>query len=137
MIHDPNSTVVIDPGFKASINDFGHVIIEQEKLHNLQISDHKDPISLEIFSNLFMSAAEQMGHTLQNTAHSVNIKERLDFSCALFDSEGNLVANAPHVPVHLGAMGESVKSIILANEGKMKDGDFYLINNPHKGGSHC
>ena len=136
IIHDPNSTVVIDPGFKATINEFGHIIIEQEKLYNSQISDDKDPVSLEIFSNLFMSAAEQMGHTLQNTAHSVNIKERLDFSCALFDSEGNLVANAPHVPVHLGAMGESVKSIILSNEGKMKDGDFYLINNPHKGGSH-
>ena len=136
MIHDPNSTVVIDPGFRASINEFGHIIIKQEKLVSIQVSNNKDPISLEIFSNLFMSVAEQMGHTLQNTAHSVNIKERLDFSCAIFDSEGNLVANAPHVPVHLGAMGESVKSIILSNEGKMKVGDFYLINNPHKGGSH-
>jgi len=136
IIHDPNSTVVIDPGFRASINEFGHIIIDQEELSNLQVSADKDPISLEIFSNLFMSVAEQMGYTLQNTAHSVNIKERLDFSCAIFDSEGNLVANAPHVPVHLGAMGESVKSIILSNEGKMKDGDFYLINNPHKGGSH-
>ena len=136
IIHDSNSTIVIDPGFKASINDFGHIIINQEKLAGSQVSDDRDPISLEIFSNLFMSAAEQMGHTLQNTAHSVNIKERLDFSCAIFDSDGNLVANAPHVPVHLGAMGESVKSIILSNEGKMKDGDFYLINNPHKGGSH-
>ncbi len=83
-----------------------------------------------------MSIAEQMGFTLQNTAHSINIKERLDFSCALFDGHGNLVANAPHVPVHLGAMSESVKSIISANKGKMKNGDYYLINNPHKGGSH-
>ena len=80
-----------------------------------------------------MGVAEQMGVSLQKTAHSVNIKERLDFSCALFDSLGNLVANAPHVPVHLGAMSESVKSIISSNEGKMKKGDFFLINNPHRG----
>ena len=112
------------------------IIINQKTFHKSQISTEKDPVSLEIFNNLFMSIAEQMGFTLKNTAHSVNIKERLDFSCALFDNEGNLVANAPHVPVHLGAMGESVKSIIESNKGRMKAGDFYLINNPHKGGSH-
>ena len=83
-----------------------------------------------------MSIAEEMGFTLKNTSHSVNIKERLDFSCALFDERGNLVANAPHVPVHLGAMSESVKSIIISNKDQMKKGDCYLINNPHKGGSH-
>jgi 5-oxoprolinase (ATP-hydrolysing) len=83
-----------------------------------------------------MGIAEEMGFTLQNTAHSVNIKERLDFSCALFDGEGNLVANAPHVPVHLGAMSESVKSIINSNKNQMKNGNCYLINNPHMGGSH-
>jgi 5-oxoprolinase (ATP-hydrolysing) len=136
MITDLNSTIVIEPGFTAGINGVGHIIINQKTFHKSQISTEKDPVSLEIFNNLFMSIAEQMGFTLKNTAHSVNIKERLDFSCALFDNEGNLVANAPHVPVHLGAMGESVKSIIESNKGRMKAGDFYLINNPHKGGSH-
>jgi 5-oxoprolinase (ATP-hydrolysing) len=91
---------------------------------------------LEVFNHLFMSIAEQMGYTLINTAYSVNIKERLDFSCAIFDPEGNLVANAPHMPVHLGAMSESVKEIIVANKGSMKPGDIYLMNNPHRGGSH-
>ncbi|HJM81233.1 MAG TPA: hydantoinase/oxoprolinase family protein, partial [Candidatus Poseidoniia archaeon] len=136
MITDLNSTIVVEPGFTAGVNGLGHIVIDQKTFHKSQISTEKDPVSLEIFNNLFMSIAEQMGFTLKNTAHSVNIKERLDFSCALFDNEGNLVANAPHVPVHLGAMGESVKSIIASNEGRMKDGDFYLINNPHKGGSH-
>jgi len=136
MITDLNLTIVVEPGFTAGVNGLGHIVIDQKTFHKSQISTEKDPVSLEIFNNLFMSIAEQMGFTLKNTAHSVNIKERLDFSCALFDNEGNLVANAPHVPVHLGAMGESVKSIIASNEGRMKDGDFYLINNPHKGGSH-
>ena len=136
MITDLNSTIVVEPGFTAGVNGLGHIVIDQKTFHKSQISTEKDPVSLEIFNNLFMSIAEQMGFTLKNTAHSINIKERLDFSCALFDNEGNLVANAPHVPVHLGAMGESVKSIIASNEGRMKDGDFYLINNPHKGGSH-
>ena len=136
MIYDEYSSILIEPGFSFTNNEFGHLIIEQEDFVERTISDSKDPISLEIFNNLFMSTAEQMGYTLQNMAHSVNIKERLDFSCALFDGDGNLVANAPHVPVHLGAMSESVKSIINSNANNMKRGDFYLINNPHKGGSH-
>ncbi len=136
IIIDSNSTINIEPGFVASVNKIGHLVINQEVIQKSQFSSERDAISLEIFNNLFMGIAEQMGFTLQNTAHSVNIKERLDFSCALFDGHGNLVANAPHVPVHLGAMSESVKSIISANKGKMKDGDYYLINNPHKGGSH-
>ncbi len=136
MVTDSNTTLIVEPGFSASVNEFGHLIIVQEIFKESKISSKKDPISLEIFNNSFMGIAEQMGFTLQNTAHSVNIKERLDFSCALFDGEGNLVANAPHVPVHLGAMSESVQSIIFANKNKMKKGDFYLINNPHKGGSH-
>ena len=136
MIYDEYSSILIEPGFSFTNNEFGHLIIEQEDFVERTISDSKDPISLEIFNNLFMSTAEQMGYTLQNMAHSVNIKERLDFSCALFDGDGNLVANAPHVPVHLGAMGESVKSIIDSNTNNMNRGDFYLINNPHKGGSH-
>ena len=95
-----------------------------------------DPVMLEIFNNLFMSIAEQMGATLANTAYSVNIKERLDFSCALFDADGNLVANAPHVPVHLGSMGESVRTVIRENSGKMQPGDVYMLNAPYNGGTH-
>ena len=136
IIIDSNSTIDIEPGFTVSVNKLGHLVINQKVFQKSQFSSERDAISLEIFNNIFMSIAEQMGFTLQNTAHSINIKERLDFSCALFDGYGNLVANAPHVPVHLGAMSESVKSIISANKGKMKDGDYYLINNPHKGGSH-
>ena len=136
MIYDEYSSILIEPGFSFRCNKFNHLIIEQESFVERYISDKRDPISLEIFNNLFMSIAEQMGYTLRNMAHSVNIKERLDFSCALFDGDGNLVANAPHVPVHLGAMSESVKSIIDSNRNTMKKGDFYLINNPHKGGSH-
>ena len=94
-----------------------------------------DPIMLEVFNSLFMSIAEQMGATLANTAYSVNIKERLDFSCALFDPEGGLVANAPHVPVHLGSMSGSVKSIIRQNPN-MKKGDVFVLNAPFNGGTH-
>ena len=95
-----------------------------------------DPVMLEIFNNLFMSIAEQMGVTLQNTAYSVNIKERLDFSCAVFDREGALVANAPHMPVHLGSMDRSVETIIRLNAGKIRPGDVYVLNAPYNGGTH-
>ena len=95
-----------------------------------------DPILLEVFNNLFMAIAEQMGVTLANTAYSVNIKERLDFSCALFDAEGNLIANAPHMPVHLGSMGESVKTIIERRRGTMQPGDVFVLNAPYNGGTH-
>jgi len=95
-----------------------------------------DPVLLEVFSNLFMSVAEQMGVRLQSTAHSVNIKERLDFSCAIFDAEGGLIANAPHIPVHLGSMGESIKMVINRNKGRMKPGDVYALNDPYHGGTH-
>src|SRR3989449_6782883 len=94
------------------------------------------PVMLEIFNSLYMSIAEQMGLRLQNTAYSVNIKERLDFSCALFDAEGNLIANAPHMPVHLGSMGESVKTVIRLNARKMKPGNVYVLNAPYNGGTH-
>ena len=136
IVTDRNSNTVVEPGFKISVNKQSHLVINQLTKEKLETSSERDPISLEIFNNLFMGIAEEMGFTLQNTSHSVNIKERLDFSCALFDSEGNLVANAPHVPVHLGAMSESVKSIISSNKNQMKKGDCYLINNPHRGGSH-
>src|SRR5262249_51274911 len=95
-----------------------------------------DPVLLEVFNNLFMNIAEQMGLQLQNTAYSVNIKERLDFSCALFDAEGNLIANAPHMPVHLGSMGESIKTVIRENAGSMSPGDVYVLNDPYHGGTH-
>ena len=95
-----------------------------------------DPVMLEIFNNLFMSVAEQMGVRLQSTAHSVNIKERLDFSCAIFDTDGGLIANAPHIPVHLGSMGESIKAVMDRNEGRMKPGDVYVLNDPYHGGTH-
>jgi|TARA_Y100000034_G_scaffold17583_2_gene19287 5-oxoprolinase (ATP-hydrolysing) len=136
IIVESYSTTVLEPGFSASVNDYGHLIITQHERESKEVSAARDPVMLEVFNHLFMSVAEQMGHTLCNTAHSVNIKERLDFSCAIFDSDGNLVANAPHMPVHLGAMGESVKSIIEANTGTMQEGDVYLMNNPHRGGSH-
>ena len=95
-----------------------------------------DPVLLEVFNNLFMNIAEQMGLQLQNTAYSVNIKERLDFSCALFDADGNLIANAPHMPVHLGSMSESIKTVIARNAGTMRRGDVYVLNDPYHGGTH-
>ena len=130
------TTLVVEPGFTAIVNEFDHIILEQKKVLQEKVGIRRDPVMLEVFNHLFMSVAEQMGYTLQNTAHSTNIKERLDFSCAIFDREGNLIANAPHIPVHLGAMGESVKSIIQDNRGSMKPGDVYVMNNPHRGGSH-
>ena len=95
-----------------------------------------DPVMLEVFNNLYMSIAEQMGATLANTAYSVNIKERLDFSCAIFDHNGDLVANAPHVPVHLGSMSGSVRSVLRQNAGNIRPGDVFMMNNPFNGGTH-
>jgi 5-oxoprolinase (ATP-hydrolysing) len=100
------------------------------------IGTQVDPVLLEVFNNLFMAIAEQMGVTLANTSYSVNIKERLDFSCAIFDAAGNLIANAPHMPVHLGSMGESVKTIIDAYRGRTREGDVYVLNAPYNGGTH-
>ncbi|MCK4895106.1 MAG: hydantoinase B/oxoprolinase family protein, partial [Calditrichia bacterium] len=136
VIADDYSTIVIEPDFKAIINAYGHVVLETISSRKIEVSRVRDPVMLEVFNHLFMSIAEQMGYTLANTAHSVNMKERLDFSCAIFDRDGNLVANAPHIPVHLGAMGESVKYIKEQNTGKMNPGYVYVTNNPHHGGSH-
>ncbi len=136
IIAEDYSTVVVEPGFFAAINDYGHIVVKPRQIQVETVSAKRDPVMLEVFNHLFMSVAEQMGYTLKNAAHSTNIKERLDFSCAIFDLEGNLVANAPHIPVHLGAMGESVTSIIGTNMGKMKPGDVYVMNNPHRGGTH-
>ncbi|MEQ8482206.1 MAG: hydantoinase B/oxoprolinase family protein [Hoeflea sp.] len=139
LIIEPNQTIVIEPGWEAAINARDHVVLTRfEKLDRaLAIgADQADPIMLEVFNNLFMSIAEQMGVTLQNTAYSVNIKERLDFSCAVFDREGRLVANAPHMPVHLGSMDRSVETVIRLNEGDIQPGDVFALNAPYNGGTH-
>ena len=143
VILEPISTNVVEPGWRAILNDRGHLVLERyvvaARAHAVGTS--VDPVMLEIFNNLFMSIAEQMGSTLEKTSHSVNIKERLDFSCALFDSQGHLIANAPHMPVHLGSMGESVETVIRANAGpdgktRMQPGDVYVLNAPYNGGTH-
>ncbi len=138
LIHEANATTVIEPGWNAAITTQNHMILTRTSpLPREEIQAGKaDPVLLELFGNVFMSIAEQAGAVLQNTAQSVNIKERLDFSCALFDARGNLIANAPHVPVHLGAMGESVKTVLARRGGTLKPGDVIALNNPFAGGSH-
>ncbi|MEN8263825.1 MAG: hydantoinase B/oxoprolinase family protein [Nitrospirota bacterium] len=132
-------TAVIDPGFRAETDDAGIITITgtgRRKDSAAIETGNPDPVMLEVFNNLFMGIATEMGLTLQNTAYSVNMKERLDFSCAVFDSAGGLVANAPHIPVHLGSMADTVKAVLEKNRETMKPGDIYLTNNPYKGGSH-
>ena len=138
VIIEQTSTIVIEPGWAAELTSNGDLVLERFETLQRQhaIGTSVDPVMLEIFNKLFMSVAEQMGTVLENTAASVNIKERLDFSCAIFTPEGELVANAPHVPVHLGSMSESVKTIIRENSTSMKSGDAYLINAPYNGGTH-
>jgi 5-oxoprolinase (ATP-hydrolysing) len=138
IIIETTSTIVIEPDWQATLSDNNNLILERVRPVNRQhaIGTNVDPVMLEIFNKLFMSVAEQMGTVLENTAVSVNIKERLDFSCAIFTPEGELVANAPHVPVHLGSMSESIKTIIRENSATMKSGDAYLINAPYNGGTH-
>jgi 5-oxoprolinase (ATP-hydrolysing) len=138
IIAEANATTVVEPEWRASVTSLNHMVLERtkEKQASTAIGTSVDPVMLEIFNNLYMSIAEQMGLRLQNTAYSVNIKERLDFSCALFDAEGNLIANAPHMPVHLGSMGESIKTVIRLNCGRMKPGDVYVLNAPYNGGTH-
>ncbi|OCP00001.1 MULTISPECIES: hydantoinase B/oxoprolinase family protein [unclassified Ensifer] len=137
IIIEPNQTVVVEDGWQAELTAKDHIVLRRVKALQQQsaIGTHADPVMLEIFNNLFMSIAEQMGVTLQNTAYSVNIKERLDFSCAVFDNRGNLVANAPHMPVHLGSMDASVATAIRENP-MIKPGDVFLINAPYNGGTH-
>lgn len=131
-------TNIVEPGWEAELTSLGNLVLTRVEAlpRQVAIGTDSDPVMLEVFNNLFMSIAEQMGYTLQNTAYSVNIKERLDFSCAVFDAEGNLVANAPHMPVHLGSMGESVKAVIRANGDTLAPGDTYVLNNPYNGGTH-
>ncbi|HET7279554.1 MAG TPA: hydantoinase B/oxoprolinase family protein [Dermatophilaceae bacterium] len=138
IIAEANATTVVDLGWQARVTDHNHLMLERTAARAGEpgATTDVDPVLLELFNNLFMSIAEQMGERLRATANSVNIKERLDFSCALFDPDGHLVANAPHIPVHLGSMGESIKAVIEANAGRMRPGDSYVLNNPYRGGTH-
>ncbi|MGH8688474.1 MAG: hydantoinase B/oxoprolinase family protein [Burkholderiales bacterium] len=138
IIAEANATTVIEPGWRATVTPLEHLVLERvaPREHRVAVGTEVDPVMLEIFNNLYMSIAEQMGLRLQNTAYSVNIKERLDFSCALFDADGSLIANAPHMPVHLGSMGESIKTVIRENAGTMKAGNVYVLNAPYNGGTH-
>ncbi|MEU2567881.1 hydantoinase B/oxoprolinase family protein [Streptomyces althioticus] len=137
IIAEDGSTTVVDAGWRAATTDEGHLVMERVAVpQGSEVDTEVDPVLLEIFNNLFMSIAEQMGARLESTAQSVNIKERLDFSCALFDPDGNLVANAPHIPVHLGSMGTSVKEVIRRRGASMRPGDTYAVNDPYHGGTH-
>ncbi|MEU8118369.1 hydantoinase B/oxoprolinase family protein [Spirillospora sp. NPDC049024] len=140
VIAEANATTVVDPGWRATVNDLGHLLLDRVAARpgGHAVGTEADPVMLEIFNNLFMSIAEQMGVRLQSTAHSVNIKERLDFSCAIFDAGGDLIANAPHIPVHLGSMGASIKELIRRRRttGGMRPGEVYALNDPYHGGTH-
>jgi len=138
IIAEKNATNVVEPGWQAEVTTFNHLVLNRVEVRRQRkaIGTTADPVMLEVFNNLFMSIAEQMGLRLQNTAISVNIKERLDFSCALFDADGNLIANAPHIPVHLGSMGDSIKTVMHENAGQMRPGDVYMLNDPYHGGTH-
>ncbi len=138
IIIEPHQTVVVEHGWQAELTTKNHLVLRRvRKLARARaIGTHADPVMLEVFNNLFMSIAEQMGVALQNTAYSVNIKERLDFSCAVFDGNGSLVANAPHMPVHLGSMDRAVETIIRENKGTVRPGNVYAINAPYNGGTH-
>jgi 5-oxoprolinase (ATP-hydrolysing) len=137
IITEPDATTVLDAGWRATVTQTGQLLLERTtEPEPPGAGTEADPVLLEIFNNLFMAIAEQMGARLEATAQSVNIKERLDFSCALFDSDGNLVANAPHIPVHLGSMGTTVKEVIRRRGGRMRPGDSYAVNDPYHGGTH-
>lgn len=138
IIIESTGTTVVELGWQAALNAQRQLILTRCKplAQQVAVGTTVDPIMLEIFNKLFMSIAEQMGYVLQNTAYSVNIKERLDFSCAIFNHQGELVANAPHIPVHLGSMGESVQALLMSQQGNMQAGDVFLINSPYQGGTH-
>nr|WP_306324275.1 MULTISPECIES: hydantoinase B/oxoprolinase family protein [unclassified Streptomyces] len=141
VIAEDGSTTVVDDGWRAALADDGHLILKRSVItessdSSAEVDASLDPVRLEVFNNLFMSIAEQMGARLESTSQSVNIKERLDFSCALFDPDGSLVANAPHIPVHLGSMGTSVKEVIRRRAATMRPGDTYAVNDPYHGGTH-
>jgi 5-oxoprolinase (ATP-hydrolysing) len=137
IITEANATTVVDDGWRAVMTRTGHLLVERVRARvDADVGTAADPVMLEIFNNLFMSVAEQMGAALESTAQSVNIRERLDFSCALFDPGGNLIANAPHMPVHLGSMGTSVKEVVRRRGAEIRPGDVYAVNDPYHGGTH-
>ncbi|MBT6545292.1 MAG: 5-oxoprolinase, partial [Rhodobacteraceae bacterium] len=138
ILFEPTGTNIVEHGWQAEVVSGANLILRRivPLARENAIGTRVDPVMLEVFNNLFMSIAEQMGATLENTAYSVNIKERLDFSCALFTPQGDLVANAPHVPVHLGSMSESVRKILKQNQGRIRSGDVFMMNNPFNGGTH-
>ncbi|MFO0187476.1 MAG: hydantoinase B/oxoprolinase family protein, partial [Alphaproteobacteria bacterium] len=140
LLREANATTVVEPGWEAEVTARNHLVLRRiaarARAADVAATDRADPVMLELFNNLFMSIAEQTGAVLQNTSLSVNIKERLDFSCAIFDATGALIANAPHVPVHLGAMGESVRTVIRTRGVTLKPGDVVALNNPYNGGTH-
>ena len=138
IVIDANATTVVEPGWAAEISQHNHMILTRVEPRPGQsnLGTESDPVMLEVFNNLFMSIAEQTGVVLRNTSYSVNIKERLDFSCAVFDPVGGLVANAPHIPVHLGSMSESVKTIAEQRRGTIEPGDVFMLNTPYNGGTH-
>ncbi len=138
VIAETNATTVVEPGWRANIDAHGNLMLARVRrvARRESVGRRADPVLLEIFNNLFMHVAEQMGVVLENTAHSVNIKERLDFSCAVFDARGGLIANAPHIPVHLGSMGDSVQRILHSQRHKLVPGNVYMLNSPYHGGTH-
>ncbi len=139
LVREANATTAVEPGWTAEVTARNHMLLRRTAplpSRVAQDSGKADPVLLELFNNLFMNVAEQTGAVLQNTSQSVNIKERLDFSCAIFDAEGGLVANAPHVPVHLGAMGESVRTVLRSRAASLRPGDVVALNNPFNGGTH-
>ena len=139
LIREANATTVVEPGWRAELTELDHMLLRRTAPRATRVaagSTKPDPVLLELFNNLFMNVAEQTGAVLQNTSLSVNIKERLDFSCAVFDAEGQLVANAPHIPIHLGAMGESVQTVLRLRRDTLKPGDVIVLNNPYNGGTH-
>lgn len=138
VIIEETGTIVVEPGWQARLTRQNDIVLERytPRAQRHALGTSVDPVMLEIFNNLFISIAEQMGMVLENTAVSVNIKERQDFSCALFDRAGDLIANAPHMPVHLGSMSESIKAVISKHGGNIKRGDAYILNNPYAGGTH-
>ncbi|MDK1474769.1 hydantoinase B/oxoprolinase family protein [Streptomyces sp. 549] len=138
LVTEPDSTTVVEPGWEARTGPAGHLLLTRAapRPRTTAVGTRADPVRLEVFNNLFMAVAEQMGVRLANTAHSVNIKERLDFSCALFDAHGDLIANAPHIPVHLGSMGDTVKEILRRNGTSLRPGDVHAVNDPFHGGTH-
>ena len=138
IIIDANATTVIEPGWAADVTRLNHLVLVrvEPRPGQTEVGTEADPVMLEVFNNLFMSIAEQMGVALQNTSYSVNIKERLDFSCAVFDAAGDLVANAPHIPVHLGSMSDSVKTVVKERADTVKPGDVFMLNTPYNGGTH-